>query len=400
MNAKIYLDSKPDKDGNCQLYCQITGKGKRAIVYFGIKVFPDYWINGAISKKEPNSDLKNLLLQTKWGMINRILVEAEMNNLDLSPLQVKNSYQEKSKQQEQVKINSQLLTDYFDLYEAQYKNIQKHNTIRGLKQVKDHITKFDANVSLSQLNQTWLVKYCSYLVGLELEDSTIKDRHLKAIKAVVKEARRNGINVSEQVDQFRWKSQPKQPFFATWGEVEAIQEITDFIQPIQERIRDLFLLSCYTGLRDSDLKEIRKENIYKQGDQSMLQVRVVKTGFDYAIPLSKTVESIFRKYNFEIRTVSQQEYNRTIKHIAHIKVKGTVVKVKNSGSKRITTKLERWQLFTTHTGRRTFGRRFLDKGGSLIVLSKIYGHKNIETTLKYIGYQPQEVISEFRKVFG
>lgn len=109
---------------------------------------------------------------------------------------------------------------------------------------------------------------------------------------------------------------------------------------------------------------------------------------------------VLKKYNYKIPDLAQQVYNKEIKNVAKIVVNGEVQKVKSSGSKREVVTTERSKQFTTHTGRRSFGRRFLDKGGSLIILSKIFGHRNVETTLRYIGYQPQEVINEFQKVFG
>lgn len=403
MNAKIYLDPKQDSNGNCQLFFHITGSGTKSKIFSGIKVVEENWSNGRILKREYNGDLKNSILQTKFSILARIIAEAELKGLKSTPAEIKSVFQTKIDQQEKgmtTLAGNHLLTGYLDYYENVYKTIYKHNTIRGIKQVRDHVEKFDPQVTMEGINHTWLVKYCSYLVKLELEDSTIKDRHLKSIKAAAKEALRNGIPVSDQVEKFRWKSTAKQPFFATWEEVQAIKAITEFVLPIQERVRDLFILSCFTGLRESDLREIQKDHISKQGEQIMLRVRVVKTDFDYSIPLGKEVFAILEKYKFKVPTMSQQEYNREIKNIARIVVKGQGQKVKSSGNKRTVKQMERHELYTTHTGRRTFGRRFLDRGGSLIVLSKIMGHKNTETTLRYIGYQPQEVVSEFMKVFG
>jgi integrase len=402
MTITIYLDTKPDTDGRQQIFFDVKGQNKRSRFSSGIKVHKDNFNGSTISKKEINADLKNALLQAKYSTLTNIIAEANLKGIELLPSQVKESYTKRTKEKEPKKpvTGKHSLVEYFDRYKDLYSKVYKSNTIRADKQVKDHIIKFDPDIAIEDINQNWLVRYCSYLVDLELEDSTIKERHLKSIRNICKEARREGITVSSQLDKFTWKSQPKQPFFATWDEVEEIEKIKDFVLPIQERIRDIFLLSCYTGLRDSDLKEIRKENLFKQGKQTMLKIRVTKTNFDYAIPLSAKVEEIFKKHRYDIRTVSQQEYNREIKHIARVKVKGDVIKVRNSGNKRITETVPRHEMFTTHTGRRTFGRRFLDKGGSLVVLSKIYGHKNLETTLKYIGYQPQEIVEEFNKVFG
>ncbi|HAZ26900.1 MAG TPA: hypothetical protein DCY95_21945, partial [Algoriphagus sp.] len=214
-------------------------------------------------------------------------------------------------------------------------------------------------------------------------------------------ARKEQIPVSKAIDDFRWKSPEKQPFFATWNEVQQIEHLTDFVSKSKEIVRDIFVLSCYTGLRESDLHKLNKINIHTQSGEMMMRIIVTKTDFDYSIPINNTVKKILKKYDYQIPFVTQQEFNRQIKRIARsAKIGGITNIVKTSGSKRIIEEKYRWQLFTTHTGRRTFGRRFLDMGGSLIVLSKLFGHKNIETTLHYIGYQSNEIVEEFKKVFG
>lgn len=404
MNAKIYLDTKPDKDSNCQLFFIITGSGKRSKIFSGIKINPKNWDGQTIGRKESNADLKNSILQAKFSLLNRIIAEAAIRQASYTPDQIKQAYVDRMESQSQGESKDlsgkTLLVHYMYEYEESYKNIHKYNTVRQIKQVRDKIIEHDPNITLEDINHTWLNKYCGHLVELDLEDSTIKDRHLKAIKSVCREAARNGIKISDQVDKFKWKSQKKQPFFATWDEVEKIYQIKDFAMPIMEKVRDLFIISCYTGLRESDMKMITPEAIYTQGSQKMLRIKMVKTGYEYSIPLAKQVLTILAKYNYSSPKVSQQKYNSLIKKVAQVVVTGTGSKTRSSGNKRKIESINRCNLFTTHTGRRTFGRRFLDKGGSLIVLSKIFGHSDTSTTLRYIGYQPQEVVSEFVKVFG
>lgn len=323
--------------------------------------------------------------------------------IQISPTQVKkefNDRMDKDAASDGVPVNRLLLVNYCDYYKKQYEGIREHNTTRAIKQVRDHIEKFSPKVSLIEVNHKWLTDYCKYLVSLGLEDSSIKDRHLKTIKGVCKDAMKDGIRISPQVEQFRWKTVEKQPFFADWEEVLAIQNIDNFVRNVHEKARDLFILSCYTGLRESDLGQLKKENFHKQGGYTMLRVRMEKTNFDYSIPLAPVVLNILNKYRFEVPAMSQGEYNIHIKTVAGRVVTGKYSKTKISGGRRRDIVTDRHKMFTTHTARRSFGRRFLDKGGSLIVLSKIFGHQTTETTLKYIGYQPQEVVTEYLKAFS
>lgn len=403
MNLKIYLDSKPDKEGKCQIFFVLVGQGSRSKIYSGFKCNPDNWKDGQVLKGEDNHTLKNSIIKAKASLIDRIISEAGIKMIQISPTQVKkefNDRMDKDAASDGVPVNRLLLVNYCDYYKKQYEGIREHNTTRAIKQVRDHIEKFSPKVSLIEVNHKWLTDYCKYLVSLGLEDSSIKDRHLKTIKGVCKDAMKDGIRISPQVEQFRWKTVEKQPFFADWEEVLAIQNIDNFVRNVHEKARDLFILSCYTGLRESDLGQLKKENFHKQGGYTMLRVRMEKTNFDYSIPLAPVVLNILNKYRFEVPAMSQGEYNIHIKTVAGRVVTGKYSKTKISGGRRRDIVTDRHKMFTTHTARRSFGRRFLDKGGSLIVLSKIFGHQTTETTLKYIGYQPQEVVTEYLKAFS
>ncbi len=401
MNASIYMESRPDKTGRNSLFFYINGMGKRSKIFSGIKVLPQNWKQNRIHKNEPNFDLLNTLLQTKFNILSRIISEAKLKNLNVSPNDIKNAYLSNfEKKEEQNIVGDHRLIPFMENYKKTYESIHKVSTLRALNQVKAQIEKYKPESTFEEINHLWLIGFCNHLIKEDMSDSTIKHRHLKTIKFLSKEAERSGIKINPEIYRFTWKSMAQTPFCASWEEVEKIKGITDLINKNLEIVRDTFILSCYTGLRDSDLRNISANNIVKQGVQTMLRVVMVKTDFDYSIPLSKEVITILEKYQFKLPKIAQQKYNLYIKQVARIVVKGKSNKVRSSGNKKTTTEIERHMLFSSHTGRRTFGRRFLDMGGSLIVLSKIFGHSNTETTLKYIGYQPQEVVSEFQKVFG
>jgi len=60
-----------------------------------------------------------------------------------------------------------------------------------------------------------------------------------------------------------------------------------------DRVRDLFLIGCYTGLRYSDYSILKPEQI-KEGFITTTQV---KTGDEVIIPIHATVQKIIEKYN-------------------------------------------------------------------------------------------------------
>lgn len=58
--------------------------------------------------------------------------------------------------------------------------------------------------------------------------------------------------------------------------------------------------------------------------------------------------------------------------------------------------------FSTHTFRKTFGRYVYDKSGrtekSLLYLNRIFKHKNLDTTMIYLGIRDDEISNIFNSI--
>lgn len=415
MQVKVYIDRKIDKEGRSFLYFHFTGNGPKQKTSSKVKTKPEAWDGDQIKngKLEPKGDIKNAIISAKLDIIKKIIAEHSIKLIDLSPTQLKNLYLQKVKSIESkalIKVNEGILPPEENpnsityliksIQEGEKKETLSRETLRKYDQVKTHLNTFKEGVKIQDIDKKFLNSYCSYLILNDLENSTIKYNHLKCIKQIAEEARTQGIKIAKDIDEFTWKAQDKTPFAASWDEVSQIEKNTFFTNERHKIIRDAFIIACHTGLRESDLR-FSREQLFMQQKQLMLHVVIQKTGWDYHIPLSKKVQTILERYDYKIPVFSQQFFNESLKTIARFsKVKGSSLKYRFVGPNKHAVELERWKLFSSHTARRTFGRRWLDMGGSLIILSKIFGHKNTDTTLKYIGYQPAEVIIEYNKAFG
>src|SRR5690606_3861505 len=93
-----------------------------------------------------------------------------------------------------------------------------------------------------------------------------------------------------------------------------------------DRIRDLFVLQCHTGLRVSDLKRINKAHI--KGD--VLEIRAFKNNEEISLDINPTIEAILKKYDYQIDTqlkISDQKYNDGIKAVAKAVIPDTEIEV-------------------------------------------------------------------------
>jgi integrase len=409
MNVKTYLKTEADKEGRQQILFFVTHQGKRIKIPTGIKVHPASWTGSGVktSRKEPQkqAEAKDSLLKIKHGIINKIIADSMINmeNLTLERLKERflNWNMKKDLEDQVPESDTKLLfRNIVDSYKEKYRNIRKESTMRKFNQVVTALEQYNKNILITEIDHDFLIEYCNFLIEEGKENNTIKHNHIKIIKIIAKEALRQGIRVSRDIEQFTWKGAKKKPFAATWDEVQEIAKL-EGLNKSQQHIRDGFIISCYTGLRNSDLKNIRKSMINEQDGKKVLRVVMEKTGFDYYIPLNDTVISILEKYGYDMPVYTLQHENREIKDIAwKVTKEEKVPRIRFMGNRKTVDMVLKKEMFSTHTGRRTFGRRFLDKGGSVVILSKMLGHNSIETTLRYIGYEPQEVMDEYFRVMG
>ncbi|QMW02473.1 site-specific integrase [Spirosoma foliorum] len=157
-----------------------------------------------------------------------------------------------------------------------------------------------------------------------------------------------------------------------------------------DRIRDLFLIGCYTGLRFSDFSELRPENITHNGQ--ILTRKTLKTGERVSIPLNPVILSILKKYDgVPPRTITNQRMNNYLKELCQLAGFTERVEVgRTKGGLRQTRVLEKWELVTTHTARRSFATNAYLAGVPTVSIMKITGHKSESVFLKYIKISSEQ----------
>jgi site-specific recombinase XerD len=156
-----------------------------------------------------------------------------------------------------------------------------------------------------------------------------------------------------------------------------------------EKIRDMFLFACYTGLRFSDVTALSKDCIKERADGLHVEMKMQKTNEPINLPVymihnGKPIELLKRyensdkekKYYFD--DLTNQYVNRALKEVAAL-----------AG---IETKI------TFHTARHTAATFLLYKGVAVTTVQKILGHKKLQTTQIYSKVMEQTITNELKKV--
>jgi integrase len=146
----------------------------------------------------------------------------------------------------------------------------------------------------------------------------------------------------------------------------------------------LFIIACDTGLRFSDLIELRNENIINNG--SVIRIRTQKTGEVVIIPLKGKVKEILKKYEgIPPQAISNQKMNEYLKELGEMAelIEDVVISLTKGGTRQTET-FKKFELITTHTARRSFATNAYLQNVPTISIMKITGHTTAKSFLKYI----------------
>lgn len=152
---------------------------------------------------------------------------------------------------------------------------------------------------------------------------------------------------------------------------------------IEKKVRDIFIFSCMTGLRWSDIEILNKTHIYQTSKLKYIKKENKKTGEDIIIPLNMTSVQILKRYDFNLKHLTNQQFNRILKNI--VGNTGKFNKKVDKINKDTGKKYKRWELISIHKGRHTFISNLIKSRTPVNEIMKYTGHTKLETLMEYIN---------------
>jgi integrase len=122
------------------------------------------------------------------------------------------------------------------------------------------------------------------------------------------------------------------------------------------------------------------------------------------VPLHNKVLDILKKRNGNFpRSISDQKYNEYIKKVCELsglkdKVQGGKQMETENGLRKVSAKYEKWELVTSHIGRRSFATNFYGKIPTSYLIY-ITGHGSETMFLNYIGKSNKDLALEISNYF-
>jgi len=269
-------------------------------------------------------------------------------------------------------------------------------TIQVYKTTLQRLSEFQTTrkrvIDFNTIDIDFYTDFTEYLTKkLKLATNTI-GKYIKTIKTILNEATERGINSNLQFrsKKFSTTSEQTDSIYLSETDLKEIEDLDFSNNQRLDNVRDLFLIGCYTGLRFSDFSILKPE----QMETGFIRIKEqTKTGKSVVIPIHPIVKKILQKQNGELpRAITNQKFNEYLKEIGvlvqslHTPFETTITK----GGKKILKRLNKYELLTTHTARRSFATNEYLFGTPTIRIMKITGHRTEKAFLRYIKVSEDE----------
>ncbi|MDN3596794.1 site-specific integrase [Zunongwangia endophytica] len=376
----FWVYSSRVKNNLTNLYVRISLNNKRVNVSLKSKIPYDLW-DASAQRLNGNSRLAKELNQ----LIDETRTKIFQNYQDLR-------FQNKEVTAELLKANflgegpkDKSLLDILEYHGQKIKGTLAKGSIRNFKVTENYIHRFlreelkTNSIYLSELNYKFINDFANFLFTYwpkghvnAMSHNTVM-KHIQRLRKIVTLAFH-----LEWVDKdpfIRWKPtfEKKERDFLNPNELKVIEDF-NFCNERLDRVRDLFVFSCYTGISFSDINNLTRDNIMigLDGRKWIFTFRN-KTKTKVKIPLLHKALMVIEKYEDHPMV---QITESLLPVITNVKV--------NLYLKEVAEICDIKKNLTFHMARHTFATTVtLANGVPIETVSKLLGHTKIATTQIY-----------------
>ena len=412
MNIKrniIFTLESRKKDGvliveNVPIRMRVNFASKRIEFTTGYRIDAAKWDadkqrvkNGCSNKLKQAASEINVSLLGYYTEIQDIFKKFEVEKIMPTQEQIKEAFNALHKPiEEEVKPRKSTPNAFYKIFDEFVRDCGRQNdwtdsTYEKFAVVKNHLMNFRDGLTFDFFDEKGLNDYVTYLRDVkEMRNSTI-GKQLSFLKWFLRWAFKKGLHQNNAYDSYKpkLKSTQKKIIFLTWEELNKLREFEiPAAKQALDRVRDVFLFQCFTGLRYSDVFNLRRSDI--KGDH--IEVTTVKTSDSLIIELNNHSKAILDKYKdvaFEddkvLPVITNQKMNDYLKELAELAgINEPVRQTYYRGNERIDEVTPKYALLGIHAGRRTFICNALALGIPPQVVMKWTGHSDYKAMKPYI----------------
>ena len=405
MASLTFSYNSPKQRANIEARLTFNVEGKRVSCYgrIPIEVDKDFWT--AYSKSTKFREVDKVNLKTKidektTAIRDHVLNQFHTQNHTLS--QIDGSWLKQSIHEYYYPVPTQqdTLTGYWQYYTELKKH--ENSTVKQIKlaSLYTRLQAIDLSASktyrVDEVNENYLSVFIAWHKDKGYAHGTIM-RDFKWVRTVCRHAAGSGFQLHPQFASLHVKAgKDKNPMIYLdpneIGKVRDLSGLPDYL----DNVRDWLLVACATGQRVSDFMRMTPSMI-RTADKGrkFIDLTQEKTGAPVTIPLLPEVADVLskRKGNFP-RAISDQKFNEYAKEVCKRAKIETIIKVKKrADNKYIEGDYPKYDLISSHVGRRSFATNYYGKVPTAI-LKNITGHSTEQMLLKYIGKSSNDTAAD------
>lgn len=414
---------KPLKNGTSPIDLIYQVSGQRKYYRTEIKLYPCSWDSNTqkavyIDKKQAKSlgidfyllpafsevEECNSYLQRLSTAIIDIEKRYQMDKTPYSSEMVVTKLTTQKKSETKKEDPSNIIFDFMQKYIDDHKSTREASSLAVYRSVKNHLENYCSTsgkkVSFNNIDYSFFQSFQNYLIDVPKLNNTTVAKQLSTVKTFLNYARKQGIEVSLKYKDFTIKRENLEVIALTSEEFETLYnlDLTDNKRLAQNR--DVFCFACATGLRWSDLNQLKREHIKKDE----IRLIVTKTKEQLTIPLNTYSVAILARYEGMLKplpVISNQNLNYAVKDLCKLAgIDEQIEIVRFRGIKREAITYPKYQLIGVHTGRKTFATLSLEKGMSAEEVMSVTGHKDYKSFKRYVKITEQRKKVVMVKAWG
>lgn len=399
-HTQFLLDKEKGKD-DAKLRFRVKWNGNIVAFSLGYRVYLDKWskatqrckTNTTHGKKKVSASIINRKIQKYADACDACFKKFEVDGI----VPNKNEFKEQfnfltGKKFEPVSIEKTFYELYDEYMKEEGRIYQWSSTYRSkISKLKEDLLKFDEDLCFEGIDYKKLIDFQYFIQNkLKFKNSTTLKK-FATLKRFLRWGLKKGYHSNNAFEFFRpiLKTTQKKIIFLSQEELKIFKNFTiPEGKEHLEKIRDVFLFQCYTGLRYSDVANLKKSDV----KENHIEVTILKTTDRLIIELNKQSRRILEKYkDCEFRhqlvlpVISNQKTNDYLKELAELAgLDEPVRQTYYVGKKRHDEFLPKYAVLGTHAGRRTFICNALAAGISPQVVMKWTGHSDYSAMKPYI----------------
>jgi len=393
-NIHFWLNLAKEKDGQAPIYARVTVDGRRSEISLQRQTSVTYW--DTKSKKTTSRNLEGKALNAFLDQVYAKLLDCHKQlSADYKLVTSKSIKARFIGQDERHKTLLQLVTYHNENMTGVLKQGTLKNYFTTEKYIKRFLTqkKRTNDVYLKHLTHSFIIDFEQYLrKGPSLQNSNPLNNNgvMKHLERLLK-LMNLGLDLQwldkNPFARYKLKFNRYKKEFLSKEELRLFLD-SDLQDTGHQKVKDVFVFACYTGLSYSDVRSLSEDNIRLgiDGDYWIFTQRE-KNEQPVKVPLLDSAHRILKKY----AEYASKNNGILLPVFSNQKV--------NTYLKEISACLGVHKNLTFHSARHTFATTVtLSNGVPIETVSKMLGHTKISTTQIYARVLEQKISLDMKNL--